>query len=557
MPNLLTDFAAAQAQIAAARAILDNLDPAMANISSEIAQLFAGQIPVVPPAALPTITGTTYYVSAAGDDSAAGTASFPWKTITKVNSVTFRPGDAVLFRGGDLFSGTLTSAASGVTFASYGTGNAILYSAQGYGISLTNISALWIGNLTILGVGGQTNKGIYLTNDGTPGMLVGPQIRNVTITGFGSDGILLSGHPGSGFTAPLIDSCISYGNTFGDTGALTSGIGLWGGGASNSNPMFTNPTISNCKVYSNPGCSGPNWSGSGIFIQGSHAGVVQNNEVYSNGASSHATNGSGPVGIWTADSDGLLIQFNESYLNSSLGADGGGFDLDGGVINCICQFNYAHDNRNYGINCYAYEGNWGNNTIRYNILTNNSGSQFTYGGTGGAATLGELDVYNNIMIGGSTYVDQSWHAVITCPDWLPQQFSKVVIANNLLDATLGGWLAIINSSTSTTTFEKNCYVGSPGYVKWAGTGYTGVNTWQSGTGQDPAGIITSDPLLVSRYDHPTTHGYAPASLPGLRCEPTSPLLGAGADLHALFGFTLPSTDYFGTTIPPINIGAGD
>jgi hypothetical protein len=49
----------------------------------------------------------TYYVSPTGNDSNNGTStSTPWKTISKVNSVTLSAGDRVLFQGGQTFSGT-------------------------------------------------------------------------------------------------------------------------------------------------------------------------------------------------------------------------------------------------------------------------------------------------------------------------------------------------------------------------------------------------------------------------------------------------------------------
>src|SRR5688500_13300593 len=43
---------------------------------------------------------STYYVSPAGSDSAAGTSiTAPWKTITRLNSQALRAGDTILFEG--------------------------------------------------------------------------------------------------------------------------------------------------------------------------------------------------------------------------------------------------------------------------------------------------------------------------------------------------------------------------------------------------------------------------------------------------------------------------
>jgi hypothetical protein len=59
---------------------------------------------------------TNYYVDpSSGATTANGTLAFPWKTIAQVNSGTtlLNPGDSVLFRRGQSFSGRLTISRSG------------------------------------------------------------------------------------------------------------------------------------------------------------------------------------------------------------------------------------------------------------------------------------------------------------------------------------------------------------------------------------------------------------------------------------------------------------
>jgi len=71
---------------------------------------------------------TTYYVSNEGDDNHPGTSSAdPWQSIARVNAATFEPGDAVLFRRGDIWHESLVISWSGtetapITFSSYGPG---------------------------------------------------------------------------------------------------------------------------------------------------------------------------------------------------------------------------------------------------------------------------------------------------------------------------------------------------------------------------------------------------------------------------------------------------
>jgi hypothetical protein len=70
-----------------------------------------------------------YYVDATnGSDSKSGSSeSAPWKTIAKVNTSRFNPGDQILFRRGATWREQLTVPSSGsagnvITFGAYGSG---------------------------------------------------------------------------------------------------------------------------------------------------------------------------------------------------------------------------------------------------------------------------------------------------------------------------------------------------------------------------------------------------------------------------------------------------
>ncbi len=69
-----------------------------------------------------TVSGTSYYVSADGDDEADGKSpESAWRTLDGVNAKTLASGDGVFFRRGDFFRGALT-AQPGVTYSAYGSG---------------------------------------------------------------------------------------------------------------------------------------------------------------------------------------------------------------------------------------------------------------------------------------------------------------------------------------------------------------------------------------------------------------------------------------------------
>ena len=75
--------------------------------------------------------GPTYYISSSsGNDNYNGTSSStPWQSITKLNSITFNPGDTICFKCGDTWTGQqFTPHGNGttsnwITVTSYGTGS--------------------------------------------------------------------------------------------------------------------------------------------------------------------------------------------------------------------------------------------------------------------------------------------------------------------------------------------------------------------------------------------------------------------------------------------------
>ncbi len=77
-----------------------------------------------------TVLATTYYVDAAsGNDSNAGTSQgSAWRTVTKVINASLAPGDTVLFKRGQTFSGDVDLSEDGdsgapITISSFGSGS--------------------------------------------------------------------------------------------------------------------------------------------------------------------------------------------------------------------------------------------------------------------------------------------------------------------------------------------------------------------------------------------------------------------------------------------------
>jgi len=61
------------------------------------------------------VRATTYYVDASGgaDGNSGVSSSEPWKSLEKVNTTTFAPGDRILFAAGSRWQGKLNPKGSG------------------------------------------------------------------------------------------------------------------------------------------------------------------------------------------------------------------------------------------------------------------------------------------------------------------------------------------------------------------------------------------------------------------------------------------------------------
>lgn len=124
----------------------------------------------------------TYYVSPKGNDDNVGLSkNAAWKTMEKLNSVVFQPGDAILFESGGIWIGQLCPQGSGeagklITIGSYGAGAMPVINieeAEGAAIQLVNQSWWEIKNIEItsgarpkLGIGRQgiVDIGVYEQN---------------------------------------------------------------------------------------------------------------------------------------------------------------------------------------------------------------------------------------------------------------------------------------------------------------------------------------------------------------------------------------------------------
>lgn len=319
--------------------------------------------------------GTNYYVNPDSDSQMEdGSRENPYKSFSKLSQITWEKGDTLFLAGGVEHRGPLSI--EGVkaekqhpfVITSYGEGNAIVNAGQGTGVSVLGSEYVSIGNLVIYGSGYREQD----ANDGSGLHCKDCHFVNVNhleCSGFLWNGLLIEN--GSDYHVTNV-----YAHENGYCGILVT--------ASDSKNRTRNVYIGSCVAENNPGCYRitNNHSGSGILLGQVSGATVEYCEAMNNGWDM-PRGGNGPVGIWAFEADHVTIQYCYAHDNktSATGKDGGGFDFDGGITNCVLQYNLSMNNEGAGYGLFQYEGGtmWSDNEVRYNISIND-GSKNSHAG---------------------------------------------------------------------------------------------------------------------------------------------------------------------------------
>jgi hypothetical protein len=515
--------------------------------------------------------GHTFYVSPNGSNRNNGLSpSRAWFSIEKVNKFKFARNDRVLFEGGRTFRGAIVlsnfSVPGPITIGSYGTGKATISSGDlAACITATDIPSVMINSVVCAGGGNTTNStsGISIVNDQSNNtMLGGPTIANVTVSGYGVNGIEVKGTKGdSGFSGIMIIGNTVHDNTGNYTATSSACIYLFD--FSSLQAPLKNVNVSRNTVYNCTGTAkSSTWSGSGIAVDNVNGAMVQYNIVHDSGSKSGTCGG--PVGIIAYGGNDVTIQFNEVYNigtdTKTGGCDGDGIDVDGNQSGSIIQYNYTHDNVGDGLLVAAFTNSTNiGSTVRFNI-SHNDGSN-TDGGVGGLqifagpdASVSGCNIYNNTVYSSVGWIFSSIDngSVISCQ-----------VSNNIFYSLRDGGYLVYAPNSSELAMTGNDYFAAMGQrIRWNGTTYPSFATWQAATGQEKIRNAnvghTSEPQLPNYGRRATTRGYIPADLSASKLQIGSAMIDEGLNLNSEYGLNIGSRDFYGAAIssssPPIGAG---
>lgn len=407
-----------------------------------------------------------YYISLFGNDSNTGVSKQqPWQTVDRVNSAVLNAGDSVWFHSYQTFKGNLTltgidGSNKPITFRSYGEGRATIDAGTGTGLFAKNTCGICIIDLNFVGAGTERSNGsgIWFINTlPVHKKLKNVHIDKVNVSGFKHAGISIAAQPIDSGWCGFNNVKITHANVFDNGDAGISCNGVWKPEAEGYS--HHNVYIGYCRVYRNEGIAGKGaHSGNGIVLGQVYDGTIEYCVAYENGRLNDCEVG-GPVGIWTWDSNRVLMQFNESHHNrTGSSKDGGGFDLDGGVRNSIVQYNYSHDNEGAGYLLAQFEGarTFHSNVIRYNV-SENDGLRNSYGSihfwsTGSNGGITSTTIYGNKVITGKSINGKS--AAVDC---MSEGIHNICFYNNIF-RTDGKALQIRGKSNPGVVFKSNSCV---------------------------------------------------------------------------------------------------
>lgn len=418
--------------------------------------------------------GTTYYIdsSAGNDDNSGKSEDSAWKTLGKASSVTYKAGDRILLKSGEIFDGQFIAMGNGTK------DNPIVLGAYGdkaLGKPLVRSNTDDITLVTISNVSGWTVDGLDFTVPKGRAVLLrageGVISEYLTVKNCSFRDILYvpglqyysSYAPvliaGEGETARLRHLSV----TDCDFSHCGYGIAMSGLSREWSPEVYKTPEESYNSDFLIEGITMNDILYDGIIIMSVYGMVIRNCSLIN--VSMDTTGPTAPM--WSHHADSFVIE-NCEIAGSANPCDGMAVDFDGWTTNATYQYIYSHDNQRFVNNC-CYDNYTKNEncTVRYCLSVNDnkcrssmaqiltSGSH-EYEEDEEAIYMDSFKFYNNTLVNiGEIEI---------------KNLRNSLIANNIFVGSLGSIFVFtqknINDKTGepqindfSGTFSNNCFCG--------------------------------------------------------------------------------------------------
>ena len=421
-----------------------------------------------------------------------------------------------------------------ITISSYGKGYALIDGDSGMAFKAENCNYFSLKKLQFRGKGrkeGNRSDGVYIS--GCNHVI----IDSLEISGFQHSGLSI-------FKCSNIHITSVYAHDNGFAGIHVSGTTIWEKEKYDNQDIY----IGLCVAENNPGDPTvlDNHSGNGILASSVKGGIIEYCEAFNNGWDM-PWHGNGPVGIWIWDCADFKIQYCISHDNKTAkgAADGGGFDLDGGVSNSVIQYCLSYHNQGPGIGLFEFGAGktWENNIIRYNIShndgTNGQGSVSVWQGEAGG-TIRNCEIYNNTF-----YNSNPGGPNLN----LMKNLTGFSFRNNIF--VYNGSLLFKGQVIKDELFQNNCYWNLSGDKKFMG--YADIAKWVTAKGKERLDgkftFVYADPMLKDTSTVGIKNTSRLAGSPLFVPDIASPLIDKGYDIRTLPGGTEVKTDFSGTKVP--------
>jgi hypothetical protein len=402
-----------------------------------------------------------YYVDAVtGDDSKSGRSpSLAWRSLTNINGRRFNPGDQILLRAGEMWTGSIRPKGSGssespIILSSWGNGAKPVVQGNGDDstILLSEISYWTIRNIAVTNHGPRPDRrnGIML-HVSTSGLVSGIHIVDVDVSdvngdveskssgGIGVYGFSKEGRPAR-FDDILIDHC---------TVEHVDGQGIWfelKGSASPRDPRWNEFHNSNIRIT---GSTIVDTGRNAIFLRYTQGPQIDHNVIRYASARHH-----GNAVVLVATKDAVIHDNEVSNTGENQGeGENGAFDADDGAVGTIIEDNWSHNNAGGMANVVndPSKGVPNDGTIiRYNLSENDRARIFGIGGT----VTNTLIHNNTIFIGKglSPHIVEAGRYV----EHKPGDPDGLLFFNNIVFSEGGGGYSL---QATHVAFDSNCIFG--------------------------------------------------------------------------------------------------